>query len=103
LSKCGTRSWLVPIPPREAGLAGNIDWRAVADATLHPMQVRIIEEAASRDRLSPVQFREAGTSVSLVAYHFRALLKAGLLERAGTAPRRGATEHFYRLSRRARG
>jgi DNA-binding transcriptional ArsR family regulator len=74
----------------------------VADAALHPMQVRILEAAASRDRLSPVQFQEPGTSVSLVSYHFRALLKAGLLERAGTAPRRGATEHFYRLSRRAR-
>jgi DNA-binding transcriptional ArsR family regulator len=90
-------------PPTEAGLPGNIDWKGVVDATLHPMQVRILEEAASRDRLSPVQFRESETSVSLVAYHFRALFKAGLLERAGTAPRRGATEHFYRLSRHARG
>lgn len=67
------------------------------------MQIQILEVAASRDRLSPVQFRDGGSSVSLVAYHFRALLKVGLLERAGTAPRRGATEHFYRLSRRARG
>jgi DNA-binding transcriptional ArsR family regulator len=66
------------------------------------MQVQILEEAAARDRLSPVQFGGENASVSLVSYHFRALLKAGLLERAGTAPRRGATEHFYRLSRRAR-
>ena len=81
----------------------SIDWKRVADATLHPMQVEILEAAASRDRLSPVQFQDSGDSVSRVAYHFRALLKAGLLERAGTAPRRGATEHFYRLSSKARG
>lgn len=88
---------------REAGLAGNVDWKRVAEATLHPTQIKILEAVAERDRLSPVQFRDPGTSVSLVAYHFRALLKAGLLERAGTAPRRGATEHFYRLARAARG
>jgi hypothetical protein len=49
-----------------------------------------------------VQF-DGGTSVSLVSYHFRARLKAGLLEPAGTAARRGATEHFYRLAKDARG
>jgi hypothetical protein len=81
----------------------GVDWRHVVRATLHPMQVEILEAAAATDRLSPVQFQSAGDSVSRVAYHFRALLKAGLLERAGTAPRRGATEHFYRLSRTARG
>ena len=84
-------------------MAANIDWRRVAEATLHPMQIQILEAMASRDRLSPVQFKDPGSSVSLVSYHFRALLKAGLLERAGTAPRRGATEHFYKLARRARG
>src|SRR3954452_24223911 len=84
-------------------MPGTVNWKRVADATLHPMQVEILKAAASRDRLSPVQFRDDGTSVSLVSYHFRALLKAGLLEAAGTAPRRGATEHFYRLAREARG
>ncbi len=84
-------------------MSGTIDWKRVAEATLHRMQVEILEAAAGRDRLSPVQFQQAGVSVSRVSYHFRALLKAGLLERAGTAPRRGATEHFYRLSRQARG
>ena len=80
-----------------------VDWKRVAKATLHPIQVEILEAAADRDKLSPVQFHDGGASVSRVAYHFRALHKAGLLEAAGTAPRRGATEHFYRLSRAARG
>jgi DNA-binding transcriptional ArsR family regulator len=84
-------------------MAESVDWKSVAGATLHPLQVEILEAAAVRDRLSPVQFQGGGSSVSRVAYHFRALLKAGLLERAGTAPRRGATEHFYRLSKAARG
>jgi DNA-binding transcriptional ArsR family regulator len=76
----------------------KIDWKLVAKATLHPMQVEILEAAAARERLSPVQFRQEGDSVSRVAYHFRALKNAGLLVPAGTAPRRGATEHFYRLA-----
>jgi hypothetical protein len=84
-------------------MAGTIDWKRVAQATLHPLQMGILEAAAGRDRLSPVQFNDGATSVSLVAYHFRALHKAGLLEQAGTAPKRGATEHFYRLSKGARG
>jgi DNA-binding transcriptional ArsR family regulator len=83
-------------------MPGTINWKRVAVATLHPLQVEILEAAATCDRLSPVQFREDGISVSLVSYHFRALLKAGLLEAAGTAPRRGATEHFYRLAKHAR-
>jgi hypothetical protein len=83
-------------------MAGTVDWKSVARATLHPMQVEILEAAAARERLSPVQFREGDASVSLVAYHFRALHKVGLLAPAGTAPRRGATEHFYRLADRAR-
>jgi hypothetical protein len=66
------------------------------------MQVEILEAALARDRLSPVQFRPPEDSVSRVAYHFRALKKAGLLEPAGTAPRRGATEHFYRLAENIR-
>jgi hypothetical protein len=84
-------------------MAEPIDWQLVAQATLHPMQVEILETVASTDRISPVQFRKAHDTVSRVAYHFRALHKAGLLESAGTTPRRGATEHFYRLAKKARG
>jgi DNA-binding transcriptional ArsR family regulator len=84
-------------------MSDAIDWNLVAKAALHPMQVEILVAAAGRERLSPVQFRQSGDSVSRVAYHFRALNKAGLLEPAGTAPRRGATEHFYRLADKVRG
>jgi hypothetical protein len=79
----------------------RIDWQQVVRATLHPIQVEILEAAVSCERLSPVQFCSDPARVNLVGYHFRALYKAGLLIGAGTAARRGATEHFYRLARRA--
>ncbi len=84
-------------------MARQLDWRGVVNTTLHPTQVQILEETALRGRLSPVQFCEGGSDLSRVAYHFRALHKLGLLESAGTAGRRGAVEHFYRLSRVALG
>ncbi len=36
-----------------------------------------------------------------VAYHVRVLRNLGCIELAGTRPRRGATEHVYRLADRA--
>ncbi len=83
-------------------MAGSVDWSRVAKTTLHPTQVEILEAAAVRDRLSPIEFCSNGEAVSRVAYHFRALRRAGLLEQAGSATRRGAVEHFYRLAADAR-
>ena len=83
-------------------MAGSVDWRRVAATTLHPTQVEILEALAARDRLSPVQFCSNGKDISRVAYHFRALKRAGLLEAAGSTQRRGATEHYYRLAKHAR-
>jgi DNA-binding transcriptional ArsR family regulator len=84
-------------------MAERIDWRGVVRATLHPRQVEILEAVASCDRMSPIQFCGDLGGVNQVGYHFRALYKAGLLVAAGTAPRRGATEHFYRLAKTVRG
>ncbi len=84
-------------------MARQVDWRGVVKTTLHPTQVQILEETALRGRLSPVQFCDRGAELARVAYHFRALHKLGLLEPAGTAGRRGAVEHFYRLSEIALG
>jgi hypothetical protein len=83
-------------------VADTINWQSVAYATLHPTQVQVLEQVAARGRLSPVQFEGREGSISRVAYHFRALRNADLLEPGGTAPRRGATEHFYRLGPAAR-
>ena len=83
-------------------MAGAIDWRRVAETTLHPTQVEILEAMAACDRLSPAEFCSNGEALSRVAYHFRALKRVGLLEAAGSAQKRGAVEHYYRLSRGAR-
>jgi DNA-binding transcriptional ArsR family regulator len=72
----------------------------------HPMRVRILE-ILNEGPKSPSQFVEEGLvpkqhynyykqALSLAAYHFRELEKAGLLEIAETIPRRGAVEHVYR-------
>jgi hypothetical protein len=73
----------------------------------HPVRVRILEVVNER-ALSPSQFVEEGlvptdiangrsfqNQLSLVAYHFRGLLKAGCVEVVGTRPVRGAVEHTY--------
>ena len=83
-------------------MAGKVDWRRVAESTLHPTQVEILEAMAARDRLSPSEFCSNDEEVTRVAYHFQALKRAGLLEAAGSTQRRGAIEHYYRLSRAAR-
>lgn len=73
----------------------------------HPMRVRILEIANTRE-ISPVAFVDEGlepagfwfqdrpTALSDVAYHFRILEKAGCIEVVRTVQRRGATEHIYR-------
>jgi hypothetical protein len=73
----------------------------------HPLRVRILEVANCRD-ISPIQFvneqlQPAGMTfkshqhaLSHVAYHFRALEKAGCIEVVDKVQRRGATEHVFR-------
>ena len=84
-------------------MPGALDWKRVAETALHPTQVEILEAMAACDRLSPIQFcSKNGHVIGQAAYHFRALRKVGLLEPAGTRQRRGASEHYYRLSRDVR-
>jgi hypothetical protein len=45
--------------------------------------------------------REVGIEVGLMAYHVRELQKKGFAELVHTVPRRGATEHYYKATRRA--
>ncbi len=72
----------------------------------HPMRVRILE-ILNEGPKSPSQFVEEGLvpqqhydnyhqALSLAAYHFRELRKAGLLEVVDMIPKRGAMEHVYR-------
>jgi predicted ArsR family transcriptional regulator len=72
----------------------------VAKAFAHPLRVRILiilnERVASPNLLA----QELDQSLNLVAYHVRVLEKYGCIELVDTKQRRGATEHFYRATRR---
>ncbi len=72
----------------------------VAKAFAHPLRVEILiilnERVASPNLLA----QELGQSLNLVAYHVRVLEKYECIELVDTKQRRGATEHFYRATRR---
>lgn len=72
----------------------------VAKAFAHPLRVQILiilnERVASPNLLS----QELDRSLNLVAYHVRVLEKYDCVELVDTRQRRGATEHFYRATRR---
>jgi len=72
----------------------------VAKAFAHPLRVRILiilnEKVASPNMLA----QQLDQSLNLVAYHVRVLEKYDCIELVDTKQRRGATEHFYRATRR---
>lgn len=72
----------------------------VAKAFAHPLRVQILiilnERVASPNLIS----QELDQSLNLVAYHVRVLEKYDCIELVDTKQRRGATEHFYRATRR---
>jgi DNA-binding HxlR family transcriptional regulator len=72
----------------------------VLGALGHPVRVRVIRHFDENVKLSPSRLQEAMPDVSLgtLAYHVRQLAGAGLLQRAGRIPRRGAVEHLYLLT-----
>jgi len=72
----------------------------VAKAFAHPLRVQILailnEKVASPNMLA----QKLDESLNLVAYHVRVLEKYDCIELVDTKQRRGATEHFYRATRR---
>jgi predicted ArsR family transcriptional regulator len=72
----------------------------VAKAFAHPLRVQILiilnEKVASPNMLA----NQLDQSLNLVAYHVRVLEKYDCIELVDTKQRRGATEHFYRATRR---
>ena len=66
----------------------------------HPVRVRVIKHFDDHAKLSPSRLHDAMPDVPLatLAYHVRQLAEAGLLQRAGRIPRRGAVEHLYLLT-----
>mgnify|MGYP000948481045 CR=1 FL=1 len=67
----------------------------------HPLRVQILAALGERESSPKEMAGEMGASISLISYHVRRLEELGFVELAATAQRRGFTEHYYRLIRRA--
>lgn len=76
---------------------------AIAHALAHPVRVGILMAMNTpRRQLSPARYRdETGELLGTVAYHFKVLSKAGLIEMVDTRRVRGSTEHIYEPVKRA--
>lgn len=73
----------------------------VARAMAHPIRVQILAELNQRV-MSPSEFSERfEQKLPNVSYHFRELEKLDCIECIETRPARGATEHFYKATKRA--
>jgi DNA-binding transcriptional ArsR family regulator len=70
-------------------------------ALAHPYRVHALHILNQRVA-SPTEIaQEVGAEVGLMAYHVRVLEKHGFIELVDTAQVRGATEHFYKATKRA--
>jgi hypothetical protein len=68
---------------------------------LHPLQIAILERAATSpdERFSPIELaQDLGVPLGNASYHVRVLHSLGLLAKAGTRACRGAVQHYYRAS-----
>lgn len=72
----------------------------VAKAFAHPLRVQIMIILNERSSSPSLLSQALGRSLNLVAYHVRVLEKYDCIELVDTKQRRGATEHFYRATRR---
>jgi DNA-binding transcriptional ArsR family regulator len=73
----------------------------VAKAIAHPLRSELLSALAEAGKASPSELAAASSrrvSLSALSYHVQQLRALGLLQPAGTRQRRGAVEHFYRLS-----
>jgi DNA-binding transcriptional ArsR family regulator len=73
----------------------GLDAKRVA-ALAHPIRMFILE-VADQEQVSPSEVAVMlGEPLGVVAYHFRVLNTAGLIELAATERKRGSIQSFYR-------
>jgi hypothetical protein len=70
-------------------------------ALSHPLRFRALHILNARVASPNGISLELGVDVNKIAYHVRVLDKYGCIELVDTKQRRGATEHFYRATKRA--
>jgi DNA-binding transcriptional ArsR family regulator len=69
----------------------------------HPLRAEVLVELRDKGVTSPARFAAARElSLPVVSYHFRVLLQKRLIRQTRTRPVRGATEHFYGITKRGR-
>jgi len=67
----------------------------------HPLRLRIVRALAqsAEEPISPQQLVSlTGGTLGTVSYHVRKLEELGVVELAQEVPRRGAIQHFWRLT-----
>jgi DNA-binding transcriptional ArsR family regulator len=86
-----------PLPVKsDTGI--NID---LVKALAHPARFHALDILNKRVASPKELAAEVGIEVGLMSYHVTALKKKGFIELVDTAQRRGATEHYYRATKRA--
>lgn len=75
--------------------------KGLIKAISHPDRLWALNFLNSRVASPNELANELGVDVNYIAYHVRELAKYDCVELVRTEPRRGATEHFYRATKRA--
>jgi DNA-binding transcriptional ArsR family regulator len=87
---------------RPAGNEAEQQQQRIIKALAHPLRAQILIRLGETV-LSPNQLaQELDASLGVVSYHVRVLLASDCVELVDTRPVRGAIEHFYRATERAR-
>lgn len=88
------------MPAKTRTIAG-LDSQAIK-ALGHPMRLDALRILNERAQASPNEIAQMlGVGVGTLAYHIRVLKECDCIELVETAQRRGATEHFYRATKKA--
>ncbi len=78
----------------------EIDDARLVRGLAHPLRIHILRILETRVASPSEIAEEVGAPLGNVSYHVRFLARVGLIELAGTEPRRGAVEHYYRAAGR---
>jgi DNA-binding transcriptional ArsR family regulator len=93
-SKKADRASIFPLLVAEgAGISGKR-----LSALAHPIRLHILSVAESEDISASEVAVALSEPLGVVAYHFRVLHTAGLIELVGTERRRGSIQSFYRAT-----
>jgi DNA-binding transcriptional ArsR family regulator len=86
--RTGQRQEAAPIAP------------ALLKALGHPLRQRLLSSLGTRTASPNELAKELGEPLGNVSYHVKVLADADAIELVRTVPVRGATEHFYRATKR---